>query len=126
MIRSLKHDSNGNILVISHMPAEESGEGFIDFNSDLPENQLLFNCIIIDGNIELRSELITKFHEYKNGKWVLNRKKQIQQEILDLEQTVTPRRLREAILGDKTWLLAIESSIQALRSESNGIRDTAI
>jgi hypothetical protein len=42
-------------------------------------------------------------------------------EILKLEQTITPRRLREAILGvDNGWLQKTEKQIAALRSKFSG------
>lgn len=42
--------------------------------------------------------------------------------ILSIEQEITPRRLREAILSDegKAWLLGKENQIKALRSKKAG------
>ena len=39
-------------------------------------------------------------------------------QISDLEQTITPRRIRDAILGtDNGWLAEVESEIETLRSQ---------
>lgn len=42
--------------------------------------------------------------------------------ILSIEQEITPRRLREAILSEegKAWLLGKENKIKALRSQKAG------
>lgn len=64
-------------------------------------------------------------HIWQNGAWVLDAK--LQQElnraetanqIIALEATITPRRIREAVLGTDTgWLAEIEAHIAALRQQ---------
>jgi hypothetical protein len=45
---------------------------------------------------------------------------EIQNQIRSLEATVTPRRLRDAILGtDNGWLANVETQIDALRAQLN-------
>jgi hypothetical protein len=38
-------------------------------------------------------------------------------EILRLEASITPRRLREALIGDNDWLVNVEAEIARLRGE---------
>ena len=48
---------------------------------------------------------------------ITNPPKTVVQQISELESQITPRRIREAILGDNGWLAGIESQIQTLRNQ---------
>lgn len=64
-------------------------------------------------------------HVWQNDKWVLDAALEQQlahnvviQQIAALEATITPRRMREAVLGtDNGWLANVEQQIDALRQQ---------
>lgn len=64
----------------------------------------------------------TEFDVWTDGAWVTDTAAQTRKNIIDqiyaLEATITPRRVREAILGiDNDWLSNVESEIDALREQ---------
>lgn len=73
--------------------------------------------------IKIRPEKPTRFHTIWDGeKWVEDGAKKAKKEswaaISEIEQSITPRRLREAVLGtDKGWLAEQEAKIAALRAK---------
>lgn len=66
----------------------------------------------IDGvTVEMSPERVAEW------KAITNPPKTIMQQIQELEAQITPRRLREAVLGDNGWLAAKEAEISALREQ---------
>jgi hypothetical protein len=58
-------------------------------------------------------QIATSFASYRDAVAALAKREQI----LNLESQITPRRLREAVLGvDGGWLLSINNQINALRA----------
>ncbi len=54
--------------------------------------------------------------------WVYDRRLEVISLILDLESQQTPRRIREAVMGqDNGWLSDVDAQIAALRSEYNSL-----
>lgn len=124
MSRSVKADTNGNIVNVSNLPAEESGAGFI--NIDVPgvsDADLVRKCFVVGTEIRLRPEELGPYHIYVNESWVIDDEARLLAEIQTLESQVTPRRIREAILDGGGWLRGIEDQITAKRGELSGLRN---
>lgn len=122
---SVLFDENGNVRSVSSLPAVDSGNGYVDVSTELSDADLIAKCVRIGDVLCIRPDEITHLHVYRDGNWVIDRERQIIEEIQYLESTATPRRFREAIF-DNTWMLNLNSQIIALREELNAIRNANI
>lgn len=95
----------------------------------LDANGVVINTIIVDS-LDFMPNLVEALEgtgigwSYVNGvfinenKPIIDVKDKIKSDIAALEAKVTPRRIREAILGtDNGWLVAQDAAIAALRAQ---------
>jgi hypothetical protein len=78
---------------------------------------------IIDGQeVPLTEEEVAEFHAKEAAAEREAQKVSVINQIKALEAQITPRRLREAILGtDKGWLQNVDSQLAALRHQLSAI-----
>jgi hypothetical protein len=67
------------------------------------------------GAIEVEVEVV----ETQYGRFAKDSSQHILAQIKTLETSITPRRMREAIIGDSGWLASVEREIKLLRDKIN-------
>ena len=78
--------------------------------------------LVYDSGLTIRPEKPSIYHTIWDGeKWALDKKTQLRAESLEkitiIESSITPRRIREAVLGiDGGWLNEQEAAIKELRA----------
>jgi len=73
------------------------------------------NDPVIVSLVDMNSQELQDYNNFNSNQTLPN---PIIQQIIDLEKTITQRRIREAVLGiDNGWMAAIEAQIETLRGQ---------
>lgn len=112
----IETDALGRISRVSRIEQIDLGIGEL-IESDLSEEQLIRFYSLLDGKLTLTGEDLFRFYRVVDGAYVKDPEQIARQKIIDIESSITPRRVREAVLGiDGGWLAARDAEIAALRS----------
>ena len=117
-MKYILYDTYGNITSVHTQPMENS----IEVETDLSPSDLFLGFIVENNTLVAREEVLTNFHVLQNGIYVLDKERKLANDIMCLEAEVTPRRIREALLGDTSFIKMIEEQIAVKREELNGLR----